>query len=122
MSFYNFSPVERIEVSIKLCKTNKLINHVKNMEVKGVCVSEMDDNDFAGIILLNPSRSGIFRYISNIHSLIKGHIIYVSCNPLTLKKDLKALNITKYHIKSIIPINQFPNTNHLEVIVHIYKP
>ena len=47
-------------------------------------------------------------------------IIYISCNPKTLKRDLDILNLQNKKIRKIIPINHFPNTEHYEVIVDIY--
>jgi tRNA/tmRNA/rRNA uracil-C5-methylase (TrmA/RlmC/RlmD family) len=46
-------------------------------------------------------------------------IIYVSCNSESLKNDLSKLNLNGKNVKHIIPINQFPNTKHYEVIVNI---
>jgi 23S rRNA (uracil1939-C5)-methyltransferase len=46
-------------------------------------------------------------------------LVYVSCNPHTLMRDLQLLQIEKQHVKKIIPLDQFPLTSHYEVIVHL---
>ena len=119
MSFFNFSPVEILDINIKVCRKNVLENNMVAISVN--CGSMLRSVYDGGIKLMNPSRGGILRGVEYVGNL-SGDIIYISCNPLTFKKDLNALNITKYQIKSIIPINQFPNTNHLEVIAHIQIP
>ena len=116
MSFYPFSPVERLEINMRVCRMNVILSGINGVNVN--CGSVLGGVYEGGIKLMNPCRGGIVGGVCNL----SGEIIYVSCNPLTLKMDLNALNITKHQIKSIIPINQFPNTNHLEVIVHIQIP
>lgn len=73
-------------------------------------------------VVLNPSRSGIQEKLAlfwrdNLNKI--NQFIYVSCNPKTLVRDLNRMNIPIEAIKNIIPVNQFPNTSELEVIVNI---
>ena len=73
-------------------------------------------------VILNPSRSGIdeklaYFWRDNLDKIEQ--FIYVSCNPKTLVRDLKRMNFSMSHILEIIPVNQFPNTNELEVIVNL---
>lgn len=74
-------------------------------------------------IIVNPVRSGLHINVTNTikYYLPKiNQIIYISCNPISLVRDLKLLDIKKNNIKDIIPINQFPNTKHLEFIINIF--
>ena len=58
-------------------------------------------------------------------------IIYVSCNPATLTRDLEVLvgktrdekmeNILKYRITDVVPVDMFPHTHHIETIVRLEK-
>ena len=43
-------------------------------------------------------------------------MVYVSCNPATLARDLKYLK-DYYDIKSVSPVDMFPNSNHVETVV-----
>ena len=45
------------------------------------------------------------------------NIIYISCNPIALAKDLRLLN--NYAIEEIIPFDMFPNTNNVETLVKL---
>ena len=49
-----------------------------------------------------------------------GKIIYISCNPATLARDL-AMLIQKYDIQSITPFDMFPQTKHVETVVILEK-
>ena len=79
-----------------------------------------ESNNLTAII--NPSRSGIplklTEYLKeNLERF--DQIIYVSCNPETLVRDLKILEIRDYQFLDVIPVNQFPQTEELEVIVNL---
>ena len=74
-------------------------------------------------IIVNPPRRGLYdpvldsmnKYMDKI-----SQIIYISCFASSLNRDLTKLNLKDKNIKRIIPINQFPNTEHYEIIVNIY--
>ena len=72
--------------------------------------------------VINPARSGIPSKMTDFlrDNLDKfDQIIYVSCNPQTLMRDLKLLEIAENQIQDVIPVNQFPNTDEFEVIVNL---
>jgi tRNA (uracil-5-)-methyltransferase len=64
-------------------------------------------------VLVDPPRSGL---TDDVIELIKkfDNIIYISCNPETYTRDIRKLN--NHSIKNIELFDQFPNTNHLEII------
>ena len=69
------------------------------------------------IIILDPPRAGCNKNIlENILSSNVKKIIYTSCNPSTLTRDLEILR-NNYEIKSIQPIDMFPHTYHIECVV-----
>jgi len=69
------------------------------------------------VLIVDPPRRGIELNILNYLQKIKvKKIVYVSCNPSTLAKNLNHLQ-KAYDAKSIIPIDMFPNTPHVECIV-----
>jgi tRNA (uracil-5-)-methyltransferase len=78
----------------------------------------VDEYDFS-TVLVDPPRAGLdedtIELISNIE-----HIIYISCNPQTLARDLETLSQTHY-IKEAAIFDQFPHTNHIESGVFLVK-
>lgn len=81
-------------------------------EIISTIKSEID------VLLLDPSRKGCDeKLIQNLLINPVKNIIYISCEPKTLARDLKILtHESKYIIKSITPIDLFPNTHHVESI------
>jgi 23S rRNA (uracil1939-C5)-methyltransferase len=70
--------------------------------------------------LLDPPRSGAEREtIENLIKLKPSKIVYVSCNPATLARDLLALTNGNYEIENIRAFDFFPQTHHVETIVHL---
>lgn len=68
------------------------------------------------IIIVDPPRSGLDNLaINQIISLNSKKIIYVSCDPVTLARDINILK-EKYEIKEITPVDMFPNTQHVECV------
>ncbi|UKI50136.1 MAG: hypothetical protein L6U99_01330 [Clostridium sp.] len=66
---------------------------------------------------MDPPRVGLGEELC--HDLLNyeiNKIIYVSCNPSTLAKDLEILKTKKYNINSIQPIDMFPNTSAVESV------
>lgn len=109
--------------AINDAKKNKILNNIKNIEFiaedakKIIKKMKYKPN----IIIVDPPRSGLFKGM--INDLIKFNaqkIIYVSCDPITLSRDLKELS-NYYKIQGIQPIDMFPNTYHVETIVLLQK-
>ena len=72
-------------------------------------------------IIVDPPRSGLTNSVINdIFRLYPNKIVYVSCDPITLARDLKILK-EKYNVEKITPVDMFPNTYHVETIVMLSK-
>ena len=50
---------------------------------------------------------------------LHGRIVYVSCNPSTLARDLKLFCEDKYELLSVQPVDMFPHTAHIESVAHL---
>ncbi|MBI3995136.1 MAG: 23S rRNA (uracil-5-)-methyltransferase RumA, partial [Nitrospirae bacterium] len=73
-------------------------------------------------IVLVPPRVGLDRIsLESIARLNPSRIVYVSCNPATLARDLKILTDGGYRTGRIQPIDLFPQTFHLEAVVELLK-
>lgn len=97
---------------------NVKINDTKNCEFYNGDVSDFikTRNESVDVIVVDPPRSGLDNItIQNMIRLNPSRIVYVSCDPVTLARDLKLLN-KKYEIVDITPVDMFPNTYHVESV------
>ncbi len=78
--------------------------------VKSEKLDELD------LIVLDPPRDGAKAQVSEIAKSKVKTLVYVSCNPLAFKTDAKILTDGGYKLKKITPVDQFPNTKHLELV------
>ncbi|MCR4624443.1 MAG: 23S rRNA (uracil(1939)-C(5))-methyltransferase RlmD [Lachnospiraceae bacterium] len=70
------------------------------------------------ILIMDPPRSGSTdAFISAAANAGIEHIVYVSCNPETLARDLRTFIKKKYKVKKISPVDMFPWTDHVETVV-----
>ena len=115
----NFKKVIGIDINkeaIQCALENKKINRIKNVEFINGDVSNTIDKLEADIIFVDPPRSGLTpKVINDIIRINPEKIIYISCDPVTLARDLKILN-NKYDIQEITPVDMFPNTYHVECV------
>jgi 23S rRNA (uracil1939-C5)-methyltransferase len=74
------------------------------------------------LVIIDPPRAGIAP--AGMKALLKskpGQIIYISCDPSTLARDLKIMVASGYSIESITPIDMFPQTYHIESITNLMR-
>ena len=105
--------------AIKDAEINKELNGIKNIDfIVGDTKKVLHKNNFqADIVIVDPPRAGLDKeVIDDLFKINSNVIIYVSCDPITLARDLKLLN-EKYEVKEITPLDMFPNTYHVETIV-----
>ena len=74
------------------------------------------------ILILDPPRSGLHPdERARIAQHQPSEIIYVSCAPDTLARDLKELENAGYTVNSVQPIDMFPRTKHFETVTHLTR-
>ena len=72
------------------------------------------------LILVNPPRNGLSKIVvEHLRRLHPRRIVYLSCDPTTLARDLAALIHSGYQIRSAHLVDQFPQTFHLESVIHL---
>ena len=111
--------VEIVKESIDYAIKNMEINNISNAKFycgdAGSVLSKLDV--LPDIVIVDPPRSGLDALaINNVIKLNSKKIIYVSCDPMTLARDLNILK-EYYNIKSITPFDMFPQTYHVECVV-----
>lgn len=112
--------VEIVEEAIIAAKENAYINNVTNTKfIAGDVEKVLDDlinvkKVIPDIIMLDPPRKGLDNTsIENIRKVRPKKVVYISCNPATLVRDLAKLEDI-YMVKSIKPVDMFPFTSHVE--------
>jgi 23S rRNA (uracil1939-C5)-methyltransferase len=87
------------------------------------CIEQiMNETNKNKTVIVNPPRRGLYENVIETLNKQMGKIdqlIYISCNAETLRRDLEMLNLGKKKIRNIIPLDQFPNTEHYEIILNI---
>lgn len=114
--------IEVIEDAVVAAKRNADINNVENIKfICGKVEDYIDRFNNIDLIIVDPPRSGLDKKtINNIKRINPKEIIYVSCDPMTLVRDLKELE-EDYLIKEITPVDMFPNTHHVECVSVLHR-
>ncbi len=96
---------------------NKKINNIKNISfIAGDSDIIKNLKYKPNKIVVDPPRAGLSKkVIDEIIKMDPERIIYVSCDPITLARDLNIFK-NKYNIKKVIPVDMFPKTYHVETV------
>ena len=115
--FNNIIGIELNKQAVEDAKENAKINDVNNIEFYAGDVGKIiNDQIKADVIVVDPPRSGLDKRTKDILLKIKANkIVYVSCNPLTLARDIKELD-SGYKLGDITLVDMFPNTHHVESV------
>ncbi len=118
--------IEIVEEAIKAAKENAEINSVDNVEFIAGDVEKVlsniiyDRKIIPDIVMVDPPRRGLDNTsINNILSIKSKRLVYISCNPATLVRDLAKLE-EMYEVEEIVPVDMFPFTSHVECIAVLY--
>ena len=114
--------VEIVDEAIKNAEINMKLNNIENAEF--VCgkaeeqiVKWASSKIKPTVIVVDPPRKGCDPvFLETVVKMKIKKMVYVSCNPATLARDLKYLK-DYYDIKSVSPVDMFPNSNHVETVV-----
>lgn len=128
--------VEMVASASKDGEENAALNKLPNIEFKNAKVEEYLEEYLAlpltppyqggkeaDLLIIDPPRAGMHpKALPDILKFSTKQIIYVSCNPSTLARDLDyILKNSDYHIESITPVDMFPHTHHIETIVSLVR-
>ena len=89
----------------------------------GVFMRQMaDEGESADVVFMDPPRSGSDeKFLSSVVTLNPKRVVYVSCDPTTLARDLKYLTKHGYSAVTAVPVDMFPATEHVETVVLLSK-
>lgn len=114
--------IEIVEQAIKDAKENAKINKIENIEFYAGDVEKVFSNliekkqIYPNVIIVDPPRKGLDENtIRNILAVQPKKVVYISCNPATMVRDIKLLE-EKYETDEIQSVDMFPFTSHVECI------
>ncbi|MGN1268221.1 MAG: 23S rRNA (uracil(1939)-C(5))-methyltransferase RlmD [Candidatus Aphodocola sp.] len=111
--------IEIVEDAIIDAKENLKINGINNAKfICGAAAKEISKiKEKVDVVIVDPPRKGVDRKaIAIMKKISPKKIVYVSCNPVTMARDLSYLN-DLYDVKKVTPVDMFPNTAHVESVV-----
>lgn len=119
--------IEIVEEAVKMAKENAQNNNVSNTEFFAgdveIVLDDLINNKGlkADVVMFDPPRKGLDKKsIDNILNIRPKKIVYISCNPATLIRDLADFE-NEYDIKTIIPVDMFPFTSHVECVSVLHR-
>ena len=117
--------IEIVAQAIEDAKYNAKINDINNIEFFAGDVEEIlpqiieKDNIKPNIVFVDPPRKGLDKKtIQVLKELRPSKIIYISCNPATLARDIAILD-ENYNIGEVQPVDMFSYTSHIEVVCEL---
>ena len=108
--------------AVKDAIVNAKRNGIKNVRFyqndAGVFMRQMaDEGESADVVFMDPPRSGSDeKFLSSVVTLNPKRVVYVSCDPTTLARDLKYLTKHGYSAVTAVPVDMFPATEHVETV------
>ena len=120
--------VEIIPEAIEDARKNAKLNGMENVEffvgkAEDVLPEQYEKNKvYADVIVVDPPRKGCDETLLNtMITMAPKRIVYVSCDPATLARDLKILCENGYELKKVQVVDQFPHTAHVETVALLEK-
>lgn len=119
--------VEIVEAAIKNAKQNAKNNNITNAEFlvgksEEIIPKLIKEDIIPDVMVVDPPRKGCD--IKLLQAIIDNNIkkiVYVSCDPSTLARDLKILSSSGYKVEEVQPVDMFPQTAHVETVCLLSK-
>ncbi len=119
--------IEIVEDAIKDAKINANLNNLDNVEfyvgkAEEVVPKMYKEGKTANVVVVDPPRKGCDeKVLDTIVSMKPDRVVYVSCNPSTLARDLAYLDERGYKCLEVQPVDMFPHTMHVESVAKLEK-
>lgn len=123
---------EVIGVELNRDAVRDAVTNAKSNGIKNISFYQKDAGEFmcqlaqqkekVDVVFMDPPRSGSSEaFLEALCMLAPSRVVYISCNPETLKRDLEYLTSHGYEAKKIQPVDMFPATRSIEVVVRLVK-
>jgi len=116
--------IELVKPSVDCARAAARVNKLQNIDfVVGDAAAALKNNTFTpNVILMDPPRAGCDpRFLEAVSASTADRIVYISCNPETLKRDIGILRLAGWTLQSVHPFDLFPYTEHIETVVLLSK-
>ena len=114
--------IEIVKEAVEMAKENASLNQVNNVDFIAGDVEDILDElirkqkVIPDIVMVDPPRKGLdSKSIENLLMIRPKRLVYISCNPATLMRDLAKLEVL-YEVKALKPVDMFPFTSHVECV------
>ncbi|MBO8126907.1 MAG: 23S rRNA (uracil(1939)-C(5))-methyltransferase RlmD [Firmicutes bacterium] len=119
--------IEEVEQAVADAEANAGLNQVKNVSFRAGRVEEvlpelLQSGIKPDVVVLDPPRAGAAPEV--LEAIVQTgveRVVYVSCNPATLARDLRLLAEHGYEPGEVQPVDMFPHTSHVECVVSLQK-
>ena len=110
---------DAVKDAISNCKRNSMNNARFYCADAGDFMQSLAaEGERADVVFMDPPRAGSTRkFIDSVAAMKPERVVYISCNPETLARDLDYFAKKGYKTKKIQPVDMFPHTNHVETVV-----
>lgn len=116
--------IEIVEEAVEKAKENAKLNNLDNVEfIAGDVLKAVDElSERPDLIVIDPPRDGIHpKAINKIIDFNPETFVYVSCNPVTLVRDLKIFIDRGYKVDKVKLMDMFPRTPHIECVIGMQR-
>ena len=118
--------IEIVKEAVEMAKENARLNQVNNVDFIAGDVEKIlekllyEQKVIPDVVMIDPPRKGLdSKSIENLLMIRPKRLVYISCNPATLVRDLAKME-ELYTIKRIEPVDMFPFTSHVECCSVLY--
>lgn len=118
--------IESQGAAVRCGRFNSDVNRISNIsfeksDVMNGCKSLVASKKRFDTIVCDPPRQGMARMAPLLNQLCRKRVVYISCDPATLCRDLASLQEEGFTVKKIQPVDMFPQTHHIETITLLEK-
>ncbi len=119
--------VESNRDAVRDANVNAELNNIKNVrffaaDAGAFMDSVLKEGEKIDVVITDPPRAGCSpKFLKSLIALAPEKVVYISCNPETLARDLYTLRNGGYKVKKIQPVDMFPFTEHVETVCLLSK-
>ena len=119
--------IEVCEAAVENARENARLNGIVNAKyycgkAETIAPHLAKEGCAADVVILDPPRKGCDeKLLETVAKVGPKRIVYISCMPSTLARDLKSLKAKGYEVQKAVPVNMFPRCSHVETVVGLQR-